>query len=116
MMAGDKSIATFRDYFRNAYVRNAGLRIDHLPLSPSLAGRLVRAEVDSAARSWEKASDHAPTSIELADPKKTTHRRPAGPEVIGADPFDLERFVTARSGPCAASRDAIRRRCCRRAG
>ena len=37
---------TFWDYFRNAYARNAGLRIDHLLLSPSLATRLVAAGVD----------------------------------------------------------------------
>jgi exodeoxyribonuclease-3 len=60
-------IYTFWDYFRNAYVRNAGLRIDHLLLSPSLAGRLVAAEVDREVRGWEKASDHAPTWIELGD-------------------------------------------------
>lgn len=38
---------TFWDYFRNAFARDAGLRIDHLLPSPALAGRLVRAEVDS---------------------------------------------------------------------
>jgi len=59
-------IYTFWKFFRNAYARNAGLRIDHLLLSPSLAGRLVAAEVDRDARGWEKASDHAPTWIELA--------------------------------------------------
>jgi exodeoxyribonuclease III len=60
-------IYTFWDYFRNAFARDAGLRIDHLLLNPSFAGRLVRAEVDSGVRGWEKASDHAPTWIELAD-------------------------------------------------
>ena len=60
-------IYTFWDYFRNAYGRNAGLRIDHLLLSPSLAGRLKAADVDRQVRGWEKASDHAPTWIELAD-------------------------------------------------
>jgi exodeoxyribonuclease-3 len=30
----DETIYTFWDYFRNAYGRNAGLRIDHLLLSP----------------------------------------------------------------------------------
>ena len=60
MMASDKPIATFWDYFRNAYVRDAGLRMDHLLLSPSLAGRLVRAEVNSAARIWEKAERPCP--------------------------------------------------------
>jgi len=63
----DETIYTFWDYFRNAFARNAGLRIDHLLLSPSLAGRLRRAEVDLAVRGWEKTSDHAPVWIELAD-------------------------------------------------
>jgi exodeoxyribonuclease-3 len=58
-------IYTFWDYFRNAYMRNAGLRIDHLLLSPAVADRLRHAEVDRHVRGWEKASDHAPTWIEL---------------------------------------------------
>lgn len=58
-------IYTFWDYFRNAWGRNAGLRLDHLLLSPELAGHLVKAEVDSTVRGWEKASDHAPVWIEL---------------------------------------------------
>jgi len=58
-------IYTFWDYFRNNYARNAGLRIDHLLLSPSLKRRLRRAEVDREVRGWEKASDHAPTWIEI---------------------------------------------------
>lgn len=60
-------IYTFWDYFRNAYARNAGLRIDHVLLSPTLADRLVAAEVDSHVRGWEKTSDHAPVWIELRD-------------------------------------------------
>jgi len=60
-------IYTFWDYFRNAWARNAGLRIDHLLLSPSIADRLVAANVDRLVRGWEKASDHAPTWIELGD-------------------------------------------------
>ncbi|RZI76709.1 MAG: exodeoxyribonuclease III [Pseudomonas sp.] len=62
-----EAIYTFFDYFRNAYGRNAGLRIDHLLLSPSLADRLVAANVDRDVRGWEKTSDHAPVWIELAD-------------------------------------------------
>lgn len=65
-------IYTFWDYFRNAYGRDAGLRIDHLLLSPSLAGRLQAAGVDRAVRGWDKASDHAPTWIELGDEEKRT--------------------------------------------
>jgi exodeoxyribonuclease-3 len=60
-------IYTFWDYFRNAWGRDAGLRIDHLLLSPSLAGRLRGAGVDREIRGWEKASDHAPTWIEIAN-------------------------------------------------
>ena len=60
-------IYTFWDYFRNAYARDAGLRIDHLLLSPSAAARLKAAEVDRPVRGWDKASDHAPVWIELAD-------------------------------------------------
>ena len=58
---------TFWDYFRNAYARDAGLRIDHLLISPKLRGTLTAAGVDRDVRGWEKTSDHAPTWIELAD-------------------------------------------------
>ena len=47
-------IYTFWDYFRNAYARDAGLRIDHLLLSPSVAARLKAAGVDRAVRGWER--------------------------------------------------------------
>jgi exodeoxyribonuclease-3 len=62
----DERIYTFWKYFRNAWARNAGLRIDHLLLSPAIAPRLVAAGVDREVRGWEKASDHAPVWIELA--------------------------------------------------
>ena len=70
-------IYTFWDYFRNAYARDAGLRIDHLLLSPAVAARLKGAGVDRDVRGWDKASDHAPVWIELADraperPKRTS--------------------------------------------
>jgi exodeoxyribonuclease-3 len=58
-------IYTFWDYFRNAYGRDAGLRIDHLLLSPEVAMRLTAAGVDKAYRGREKASDHAPTWVDL---------------------------------------------------
>lgn len=61
-----ETIYTFWDYFRNAYGRNAGLRIDHLLLSPSLAGTLRAAGVDREVRGRVKPSDHAPTWVELA--------------------------------------------------
>ena len=56
----DERIYTFWKYFRNAFARDAGLRIDHLLLSPSLAGRLVAAGVDRDVRARERSSDHAP--------------------------------------------------------
>jgi exodeoxyribonuclease-3 len=65
-MHPDEVIYTYWDYFRNAFGRNAGLRMDHLLLSPALAPRLRAAGVDRKVRSWEKTSDHAPTWIELA--------------------------------------------------
>jgi hypothetical protein len=58
---------TFWDYWRNAYGRNTGLRIDHLLLSPPLKKRLTAAGVDRNVRGLDKASDHAPTWIELSD-------------------------------------------------
>ncbi|MDB5935913.1 MAG: xth [Massilia sp.] len=64
-MYPDERIYTFWDYFRNAYGRDAGLRIDHLLISPVLAGALKAAGVDRDVRGREKPSDHAPTWIEL---------------------------------------------------
>ncbi|HTJ11317.1 MAG TPA: exodeoxyribonuclease III [Dinghuibacter sp.] len=61
----DEKIYTFWDYFRNAFGRNAGLRIDHFLLSPSVAPRLKAGGVDKDVRGWEKSSDHAPVWIEL---------------------------------------------------
>jgi exodeoxyribonuclease III len=58
-------IYTFWDYFRNAFGRNAGLRIDHFLLNPEAEKRLQSAGVDKFVRGWEKSSDHAPTWIEL---------------------------------------------------
>ncbi len=76
-MHPDERIYTFWDYFRNAYARDAGLRIDHLLLSPEVAKRLVAAGVDREVRGWEKTSDHAPTWIELKDAKSVTKRKSA---------------------------------------
>jgi exodeoxyribonuclease-3 len=61
----DETIYTFWDYFRNAYARDAGLRIDHLLLNRAAANLLIKADVDREVRGWEKSSDHAPVWIEL---------------------------------------------------
>ena len=57
---------TFWDYTAGAWQRDAGFRIDHLLCSPAATDRLKAAGVDKWARGEEKASDHAPTWIELA--------------------------------------------------
>ena len=59
-------VYTFWKFFRNAFARDAGLRIDHLLLSPNLAGGLIEAAVDRSVRGWERTSDHAPVWIELS--------------------------------------------------
>lgn len=63
----DETIYTFWDYFRNAFGRNAGLRIDHFLLSPPLEKKLKSGGVHKQVRGWEKTSDHAPVWIELKD-------------------------------------------------
>jgi len=63
----EKRVYTFWKYLRNAFERDAGLRIDHFLLSASVAARLTGADVDRNVRAREKASDHAPVWITLAD-------------------------------------------------
>ena len=60
-----KPMFTFWDYKRNRWPRDAGLRLDHLLLSPALAPRLKKAGVDRAIRGEEGASDHAPAWVVL---------------------------------------------------
>jgi exodeoxyribonuclease-3 len=64
-----ETIYTFWDYWRNAWGRNAGLRIDHILLSDEAAARLEAAEVDREVRAREGASDHAPVWVRLSDAK-----------------------------------------------
>ncbi|HVZ97472.1 MAG TPA: exodeoxyribonuclease III [Chitinophagaceae bacterium] len=63
----DEVIYTFWDFFRDAYNRNAGLRIDHFLLSPDIEKSLLAAGVDRNVRGWEKTSDHAPVWIQLKE-------------------------------------------------
>src|SRR5215470_12819279 len=70
----NERIYTFWKYFRNAFARDAGLRIDHLLLSPSIADRLVAAGVDRGVRGREHASDHAPAWVEITDAKSAGSR------------------------------------------
>lgn len=65
MHPDDAALWTFWDYRRMRWERNGGMRLDHLLVSPDLAGRVAAAGVDRAVRGRENASDHAPTWIEL---------------------------------------------------
>jgi exodeoxyribonuclease III len=60
-----KPMYTFWDYKRQRWPRDAGLRLDHLLLSPALAPRLIKAGVDRNIRGEDGASDHAPAWIVL---------------------------------------------------
>jgi exodeoxyribonuclease-3 len=61
----EERIYTFWDYFRQHWEKDSGLRIDHLLLNKALAPRLVDAGVDKWVRGLDKASDHAPTWVEI---------------------------------------------------
>ncbi len=63
----EERIYTFWHYMRERYQRDAGLRLDHILLAPSLAPRLAEAGVDRVVRGQEGASDHAPVWITLND-------------------------------------------------
>jgi exodeoxyribonuclease-3 len=66
----DQRVYTFWHYMRHRFERDAGLRLDHLLLSPKLAARLNGAGVDRAVRGEEGASDHAPAWIRLKKAQK----------------------------------------------
>jgi len=74
-IAGDRRIYTFWDYFRQHAERDRGLRIDHLLLNPPMATRLRTAGVDRWVRLQDKASDHAPTWIEVGAPSAAKRTR-----------------------------------------
>jgi exodeoxyribonuclease-3 len=57
---------TFWDYQAGAWVKDHGIRIDHILLSPQAVDRLVNASIDRNVRGWEKPSDHVPVLCELA--------------------------------------------------
>jgi len=55
----------FWEYFAQHAERDRGLRVGHLLLNPVLAKRLKTAGVDRWVRLQPKASDHAPTWVEV---------------------------------------------------
>ncbi|TAM07212.1 MAG: exodeoxyribonuclease III [Paraburkholderia sp.] len=56
---------TWWDYRMFAFRRNAGVRIDHILLSPALAPLCQAVEVDKTPRKWEQPSDHTPVVAQL---------------------------------------------------
>ncbi len=58
---------TYWDYQAGAWPRDHGLRIDHALLSPHAADRLLDAGIDRAERGLDRASDHVPVWVELAE-------------------------------------------------
>lgn len=60
-----ETLYTFWDYRRNRWPRDAGLRLDHILLSKTLARRLKGAGIDRDVRGEDGASDHAPVWVEL---------------------------------------------------
>jgi exodeoxyribonuclease-3 len=62
----EKGLYSFWDYQAGAWQRNAGLRIDHLLLSPQAASRLTGTRIDKYVRAWEKPSDHVPVIADFS--------------------------------------------------
>ncbi len=62
---GEGSHFTYWDYFRNAFERNRGIRIDHFLLAPALVPTLRSATIDRTPRAQPKPSDHTPLLLEL---------------------------------------------------
>lgn len=56
----NEQVFTFWDFQAGAWRRNAGIRIDHLMLSPQATDRLDDVTVHKDVRGWDKPSDHVP--------------------------------------------------------
>jgi exodeoxyribonuclease III len=70
----DAAMYSYWDYKRRRWERDAGLRLDHILLSPEVAGRLEEAGVDRDVRGRDDASDHAPVWVVLGDGAKSGHQ------------------------------------------
>jgi DNA polymerase-1 len=97
-----KPIYTFWDYLRNRWERDAGLRLDHLLLSPDTAARLVDAGIDRDVRGRTNASDHAPTWVLLRDQAKAGRRRRSVVTADGQDKTEAPDQKRSR-GPTAGA-------------
>ena len=56
---------SFWHYERNAWKRNAGMRLDYLLVSENLSDRIADAGIDRNVRAHDNASDHAPAWVEM---------------------------------------------------
>ena len=62
----DEKAYTWWSYRNRDWTKsNRGRRLDHVWVTEPLKGGLKSYDVDSAARSWEKPSDHAPVIVNL---------------------------------------------------
>ena len=110
MLHPDKPMFTYWDYKRNRWPRDAGLRLDHILLSPEIAGRLAAAGVDRDVRGRDNASDHAPVWIELRDspqPAGSAAPRPRGATRRSA-PKERSAPTRRPTGTPAATSDTAR--------
>jgi exodeoxyribonuclease-3 len=65
-VAPEQRLYTWWSYrARDWAASDRGRRLDHVWVTPHLAGRLASAEVHRHARGWQKASDHVPVIVRL---------------------------------------------------
>jgi len=69
----NEKVFTFWDFFRQHFERNAGLRIDHILLTPNL--KMADAGVDRDMRANPEPSDHAPVWVEFELAKASRTRK-----------------------------------------
>jgi exodeoxyribonuclease-3 len=55
------------DYRQGAFRRNLGLRIDLILVSEALREHCRAGAIDREPRTWERASDHTPVSLDIDD-------------------------------------------------
>jgi DNA polymerase-1 len=96
-MHPDERIYTFWHYMRQRWERDAGLRLDHLLLSPPLALRLEDAGVDRTVRGLENASDHAPVWVKLRPSTKLAARKRKATDATAASKASPELTQNIRS-------------------
>jgi bifunctional non-homologous end joining protein LigD len=90
----NERIYTFWDYLRDAYGRNAGLRLDHFLLNKKARPNLVSATVDKHVRGWKGSSDHAPVCIEFSETELPARKK----EKAGETPTAIIRELKPLTG------------------